>query len=92
MVVRGRTSTVGLVILGCCLASAAWAAASALSDSQSVALVAVFDDVRLSAWLLFAVALVTLRAGDGSGLGRFYFFGALLFLARRSRTTDNCSF
>ena len=79
MVLRGRTSKIGLVILGCCLASAAWAAASALSDSQSVALLAVFDDVRLSAWLLFAVALVTLRAGDGSGLGRFYFFGAILF-------------
>ena len=64
------------MILGSCLASAAWAAASALSDSRSVALLAVFDDVRLSAWLLFAVALVTLRAGDGSDLGRFYFFGA----------------
>ena len=79
MVLRGRTSKIGLLILGSCLASAGWAAASALSDSQSVALLAVFDDVRLSAWLLFAVALVTLRAGDGSGLGRFYFFGALLF-------------
>ena len=35
--------------------------------------------VRLSAWLLFAVALVTIRAGDGSGLGRLFLFGALAF-------------
>ena len=29
------------------------------------------------AWLLFAVVMVTVRAGDGSGLGRTYLFGAL---------------
>jgi putative PEP-CTERM system histidine kinase len=81
MVLRGRTSKIGLVILGCCLASAAWAAATALSDSEPVAVLAVFDDIRLSAWLLFAVALVTVRARDGSGLGRFYFLGAILFCA-----------
>jgi len=40
---------------------------------------ALFDSVRLSAWLLFAVTLVTIRAGDGSGLGRLYLFGALAF-------------
>jgi hypothetical protein len=32
----------------------------------------VLDSIRLSAWLLFAVALVTLWAGDGSGIGRGY--------------------
>jgi putative PEP-CTERM system histidine kinase len=35
--------------------------------------------VRLSAWLLFGVALATRRAGDGSRLGRLYLFGALTF-------------
>ena len=79
MVLRGRTSKIGLVILGCCLASAVWAAATALSNGRPVAVLAVFDDIRLSAWLLFAVALVTIRAGDGSGLGRLYFLGALVF-------------
>ena len=42
---------------------------------------ALLDSVRLSAWLLFAVTLVTIRAGDGSGLGRLYLYGALAFCA-----------
>ena len=37
------------------------------------------DSLRLSAWLLFAVALVTIRASDGSGLGRAYLLGAVGF-------------
>lgn len=81
MVLRGRTSKVGLAILGCCLASTAWAAANAILIGQPATVLALFDNVRLSAWLLFAVALVTIRARDGSGLGRVYFFGAALFCA-----------
>jgi putative PEP-CTERM system histidine kinase len=81
MILRGRTSKIGLVILGCCLTSAVWAAATALSNGRPIAVLAVFDDIRLSAWLLFAVALVTIRAADGSGLGRLYFWGTLLFCA-----------
>jgi putative PEP-CTERM system histidine kinase len=79
MILRGRTSKTGLTILGCCLASVAWAAANAVSVRLPIAGLALFDSVRLSAWLLFAVALVTIRAGDGSGLGRLYLFGALAF-------------
>lgn len=79
MILRGRTSKTGLAILGCCLASVAWAAATAASVRLPIAGLALFDSVRLSAWLLFAVALVTIRAGDGSGLGRLYLFGALAF-------------
>ena len=79
MILRGRTSKTGLTILGCCLASVAWAAANAVSVRLPIAGLALFDSVRLSAWLLFAVALVTIRAGDGSGLGRLYLFGALVF-------------
>jgi len=37
------------------------------------------DSVRVSAWLLFAVALVTIRASDGSGPGRAYLLGAVGF-------------
>ena len=79
MILRGRTSKTGLAILGCCLTSVAWAAATASSVRLPNGGVALFDSVRLSAWLLFAVALVTIRAGDGSGLGRFCLFGALAF-------------
>ena len=79
MILRGRTSKTGLAILGCCFTSVAWAAATASSVRLPNGGVALFDSVRLSAWLLFAVALVTIRAGDGSGLGRLYLFAALAF-------------
>jgi putative PEP-CTERM system histidine kinase len=79
MILRGRTSKTGLAILACCLTSVAWAAATAASVRLPIAGLALFDSVRLSAWLLFAVALVTTRAGDGSGPGRLYRYGALAF-------------
>jgi hypothetical protein len=79
MVSRGRTSKTGLAILGCCFASVVWASATAISGGLPVAFLAVLDSIRLSAWLLFAVALVTLWAGDGSGIGRGYLVGALAF-------------
>lgn len=77
MVLRGRTSRTGVAILGCCLASAIWAGATA--GGVPFAALALLDSARLSAWLLFAVALVTIRAGDGSGIGRGYIVGALAF-------------
>jgi putative PEP-CTERM system histidine kinase len=79
MVSRGRTSKTGLAILGCCFASVVWASATAISGGLPVAFLAVLDSIRLSAWLLFAVALVTLWPGDGSGIGRGYLVGALAF-------------
>jgi putative PEP-CTERM system histidine kinase len=79
MVLRGRTSKTGVAILGCCLGSVVWAGANAVPDGLSPAVLAVLDSIRLSAWLLFAVALVTIRAGDGSGVGRVYLLGALAF-------------
>jgi putative PEP-CTERM system histidine kinase len=81
MVSRGRTSRTGLAILGCCLASAAWAAATAAAGILPAAVPAVLDSVRLSAWFLFGVALVTARAGDGSDVGPRYLVGALIFCA-----------
>jgi putative PEP-CTERM system histidine kinase len=77
MVLQGRTSRAGVAILGCCIASLIWASATALT--APVAALSALDSLRLSAWLLFAVALVTIRAGDGSGLGRAYLFGAVGF-------------
>jgi putative PEP-CTERM system histidine kinase len=79
MVLRGRTSKTGLAILGCCIASVVWAIATAAWGGVPVAVLALLDSIRLSAWLLFAVALVTIRAGDGAGIGRVYLFGAIVF-------------
>jgi putative PEP-CTERM system histidine kinase len=79
MVLRGRTSKTGVAILACSLGSVVWAGANALSGSLPGALLSVVDSIRLSAWLLFVVGLVTVRAGDGSGLGRAYLFGAVAF-------------
>jgi len=77
MVLRGRTSKAGVAILGCCFASLIWASATA--TAAPLAVLCLLDSARLSAWLLFAVALVTIRAGDGSGLGRTYLLGAVGF-------------
>ncbi|HUC72163.1 MAG TPA: XrtA/PEP-CTERM system histidine kinase PrsK [Stellaceae bacterium] len=79
MVLRGRTSRTGTAIIGCCLASAVWAAATAASGAVPIAGLAVLDSIRLSAWLLFAVWLVTAEAGSGAGLGRSYLAATALF-------------
>jgi putative PEP-CTERM system histidine kinase len=77
IVLHGRTSRAGAAILGCCFASLIWASATAAA--APIAVLSLLDSFRLSAWLLFAVALVTIRAGDGSGLGRTYLLGAVSF-------------
>jgi putative PEP-CTERM system histidine kinase len=77
MVLQGRTSRAGVAILGCCVASLSWAGATAAT--APLAALSALDSIRLSAWLLFAAALVTIRASDGSGLGRAYLFGAVSF-------------
>lgn len=79
MVLRGRTSKTGFAILLCCIASVVWAGANAGSGDLPVPLLALLDSARLSAWLLLAVALVTIRTGDGTGVGRAYLYGALAF-------------
>jgi putative PEP-CTERM system histidine kinase len=79
MILRGRTSKTGIAILACCVVSVVWAGANALSGDLSGAAVALIDDIRLSAWLLFTIALVTIRARDGAGLVRIYLFGALAY-------------
>jgi putative PEP-CTERM system histidine kinase len=77
MALQGRTSRAGVAILVCCIASLIWASATAAT--APITALSSLDSVRLSAWLLFAVALVTIRASDGSGLGRAYLFGAVGF-------------
>jgi putative PEP-CTERM system histidine kinase len=77
MVARGRTSKTGVAILCCCLASVIWASATA--GGVAVPILALLDSIRLCAWLLFAVALVTMRPADGPDLERTYFYGAFAF-------------
>src|SRR5947209_13852019 len=77
MALQGRDSRAGVAILGCCIASLIWASATAATAPFAV--LSSLDSFRLSAWLLFAVALVTIRASDGSGLGRAYLLGTISF-------------
>ena len=79
MVLRGRTSRTGAAIICCCFASAVWAAATAASPVVPTAILATLDSVRLSAWLLFAVWLVTAGTGNSSEIGRRYLAAAALF-------------
>ncbi len=81
MVLRGRTSRTGAAIIGCCTASAIWAAGTAASGIVPVAFLAALDSIRLSSWLLFAVWLVTAGASDSSGVGRRYLTAAAVFCA-----------
>jgi hypothetical protein len=57
MVLQGRTSRAGVAILGCCIASLLWATATAAG--APIAALSTLDRFRLSAWLSFALALVT---------------------------------
>jgi putative PEP-CTERM system histidine kinase len=79
MILRGRTSRTGTAIIGCCLASAVWAGATASSGLVPVAVLGVLDSVRLSAWLMLAVSLVAAGASDGAALGRRYLAASALF-------------
>jgi putative PEP-CTERM system histidine kinase len=77
MVMRGRTSRTGTAIIACCAASAIWAGATASGAVPGTTL-AVLDSIRLSAWLIFAVALVT-AGGGTAGHRRAYQIAAALF-------------
>jgi putative PEP-CTERM system histidine kinase len=78
MVLRGPTSRVGAAIIACCAVSAVWAAATAMGGSIPVAALVVLDSVRLSAWLLFAVALLT-AGGNGAARKRGSLIGAVAY-------------
>jgi putative PEP-CTERM system histidine kinase len=60
MVLRGRTSWTGATIILCCLLSAAWAGAAAFPAAMPPRVAMLLDELRLSAWLLFALAVLTL--------------------------------
>jgi putative PEP-CTERM system histidine kinase len=79
MVLRGRTSRTGVAIIGCCLASAVWAASTAAAMVFPIPVLPLLDSIRLSAWLLFAVWLVTAGARGERELGLGYLVAAGLF-------------
>ncbi len=81
MVLRGRTSATGWAIIGCCLASAVWATATDAAAILPVGVPPLLDSIRLSAWLLFAVTLVTGHGAAGSKVERRYLVAALVFCA-----------
>jgi putative PEP-CTERM system histidine kinase len=81
LVLRGRTSRTGAVIILCCLLSALWAAATAAATIIPVGVPSVLDSLRLSAWLLFAVWLFAAGAGSDTGVGRWFLPATALFCA-----------
>jgi putative PEP-CTERM system histidine kinase len=81
MGLRGRTSRIGTAIIGCCLASAVWAGATAAAGLTPAPVLALLDSIRLSAWLLFAVSLVTSGGGEASQHKRRYLIAAAVFCA-----------
>ncbi|MGH7048872.1 MAG: hypothetical protein ACREE2_21105, partial [Stellaceae bacterium] len=81
MVLRGGTSRTGWAIVGCCLVSAAWAAAADAAVLLPQGVPPLLDTLRLAAWLLFAATLVTARAAASSEVGRRYLAAAFVFCA-----------
>ncbi|MBV8740000.1 MAG: PEP-CTERM system histidine kinase PrsK [Alphaproteobacteria bacterium] len=81
MVLRGRTSRTGTAIVGCCAVSAVWAGASATAGLVSGPVLAVLDSFRLSAWLLFAVYLITGGGEAGSARKHGYLIAAAIYCA-----------
>src|SRR5205807_5722439 len=61
MLLRGRISGPGVAIIGACALTAAWAADLAMPGILPGSASAVFDSLRLSAWLILMVTLIGLR-------------------------------
>lgn len=78
MLLRGRTSRIGIAIISCCLLSAAWAGATAFPAAVPPQFSLALNDLRLSGWLVFAVALLTLRF---PGIGRLLVAASTLCVA-----------
>jgi putative PEP-CTERM system histidine kinase len=83
MVLHGPSSRTGVAIIGCCSASVAWAVATAFGRLLPTALLMLLDGIRLSAWLLFAVSVMTAGTAEepGARMRRRYFIGAVAFCA-----------
>jgi putative PEP-CTERM system histidine kinase len=67
ILLRGRPSRVGLAVVGACALSAAWSAVIAVPGMLPAGGGAVFDSVRLAAWLMLLVLLVNPAGGSAGG-------------------------
>jgi putative PEP-CTERM system histidine kinase len=81
MLLRGRSSWVGAMLLGAGAINAVWAANLAVPNLFPDGLNGIFDSLRLSGWVIFAVALVALRAGRKNRLVFLPLFSAVAFAA-----------
>jgi len=67
MLLRGRISGVGLAVSCACALTSLWAANGAFPGWLPLAANSLLDSLRLSAWLIFMVALVSIRGDQRRG-------------------------
>ena len=79
MLLRGRSSGPGTMLIGASAISALWAADLAIPGLFPDSVSSIFDGLRLSAWMLLAVAFMALRAGPKSPLAFLPLLGAVAF-------------
>src|SRR6478672_2318967 len=68
MLLRGRSSAPGAMLIGASAISALWAVDLAIPGLFPDSVSTVLDGLRLSGWMILAVAFMALRAGRKSGL------------------------
>src|SRR3979411_536304 len=81
MLLRGRSSGPGTMLVAASAISALWAADLAIPGLFPDSVSSIFDSLRLSAWMLLAVAFMALRAGRKSPLAFLPLLGAVAFAA-----------
>src|SRR5436190_4578149 len=81
MLLRGRSSGPGAMLIAASAIGALWAADLAIPGLFPDSVSSVLDGLRLSAWMLLAVAFMALRAGWKSRLAFLPLLGAVAFSA-----------
>jgi len=81
MLLRGRSSGFGAILIGAGAINGLWAADLALPGLFPDGVSGILDSLRLSAWVIVAVALVALRAGGKNPLVFLPLLGGVVFSA-----------
>src|SRR5947209_1427960 len=81
MLLRGRSSGPGSMLIGASAVTALWAGDLAIPGLFPDTVSSIFDSLRLSAWMLLAVAFMALRAGRKSPLAFLPLLGAVALAA-----------
>src|SRR6266550_1788226 len=81
MLLRGRSSGPGAMLIGASAIGALWAVDLAIPGLFPDTVSSVLDGLRLSAWMVLAVAFMALRAGRKSRLAFLPLLGAVAFSA-----------